>query len=56
MELLWEGATGMAIVLDDAYHNQLLDENNVNRYNLMDVQRRKLHNRIVGNGEGLYPN
>lgn len=54
MVMLWEGAKHMAIVLDCAKKNNLLSEDNLRRYNFMDIERRKLHNRISVDGEGLY--
>lgn len=54
MVMLWEGAKHMAIVLDRAKKNSLLSEDNLRRYNFMDIERRKLHNRISVDGEGLY--
>lgn len=54
MVMLWEGAKHMAIVLDNARENKLLNEENLKRYNFMDIERRKLHNRISDDGEGLY--
>lgn len=54
MVMLWEGAKHMALVLDNAKENKLLNEENLKRYNFMDIERRKLHNRISVDGEGLY--
>lgn len=51
--MLWDGVEHMAILLDKARKDKVLNEDNLRRYNFIDIERRKLYNRISVDGEGL---